>query len=201
MIFQGYNGEISFRDLVKTFTDLYTKANRKLTGSYSIADLKEYSSYERNINLSERIVERINGIYGSFSSAISEKIQAYEDSDLDVSFSSNRILNFFEVDDFNLLLKLHERSRYSHQRCLDKWFMNESNKTENQNPNSNEIDLYKVLGLSPGAKDTEVRSAYKKLALEFHPDKNKDPKAGEKFQAIQSAYETITEQQKLGTSV
>jgi len=51
---------------------------------------------------------------------------------------------------------------------------------------------YRVLGLKPGAKADEVRRAYRKLALQYHPDKNAD-RAGatEKFREIKEAYEAI----------
>ena len=50
-------------------------------------------------------------------------------------------------------------------------------------------DFYKVLGVSKGATDDEIKKAYRKLALKFHPDKNKDPGAEEKFKEIAEAFE------------
>jgi ankyrin repeat protein len=51
---------------------------------------------------------------------------------------------------------------------------------------------YRTLGLPPGAKADAVRSAYRKLALQYHPDKNKDLEgANEKFREIKEAYEAI----------
>jgi len=49
-------------------------------------------------------------------------------------------------------------------------------------------DYYKVLGLSSIATKEEIKKAYRKLALEFHPDKNKSPDAHEKFIEINEAY-------------
>lgn len=51
------------------------------------------------------------------------------------------------------------------------------------------MDYYKVLGLSPGASEEEVKKAYRKLASKHHPDKGGDTA---KFQEIQAAYEAIT---------
>lgn len=50
-------------------------------------------------------------------------------------------------------------------------------------------DLYSVLGVSRSASNKEIKKAYKKLALELHPDKNDAPDANEKFMQINAAYE------------
>ncbi len=53
------------------------------------------------------------------------------------------------------------------------------------------MNLYQVLELKPNASEKDIKNAYKKLALIYHPDKNKDPDAIQKFQQIQSAYEIL----------
>ena len=52
-------------------------------------------------------------------------------------------------------------------------------------------DPFKILGLKPGASPQEIRRAYRSLVKKYHPDKNKDADAQEKFLAIQSAYEQL----------
>ena len=52
-----------------------------------------------------------------------------------------------------------------------------------------EESLYDVLGVSLKADQREIRSAYKKLARQWHPDKNKSPRAQEKILEINKAYE------------
>src|SRR5687767_15834340 len=54
-------------------------------------------------------------------------------------------------------------------------------------------DLYKVLGVSKGASQEEIRRSYRKLARKHHPDANRDdPKAEERFKEIQHAYEILS---------
>lgn len=55
-----------------------------------------------------------------------------------------------------------------------------------------ESKYYKILGLSPGASEKEVRKKYRKLVMIYHPDKNDSPQAEEKFIEITEAYEILT---------
>ena len=58
-------------------------------------------------------------------------------------------------------------------------------------------DLYKVLGVSKGASDEEIKKAYRKLARKYHPDRNPDdPKAEEKFKEVQGAYDVLSDAKK-----
>ncbi|SVB36538.1 uncharacterized protein METZ01_LOCUS189392, partial [marine metagenome] len=53
-------------------------------------------------------------------------------------------------------------------------------------------DPYRVLGVSNDASDAEIKRAYRKLARQYHPDRNPDDAAAEeRFKAIQAAYEDI----------
>ncbi|HJT40885.1 MAG TPA: J domain-containing protein [Sphingobium sp.] len=58
-------------------------------------------------------------------------------------------------------------------------------------------DPYSTLGVARGANEAEIKSAYRKLAKELHPDRNKDnPKAAEKFSAVSSAYDLLSDKDK-----
>lgn len=59
-------------------------------------------------------------------------------------------------------------------------------------------DYYEVLGVSRGATDQEVKSAYRRLALQHHPDRNPDNKeaAEERFKEITEAYSVLADSDK-----
>ncbi|XP_060515949.1 dnaJ protein homolog 1 [Cylas formicarius] len=57
-------------------------------------------------------------------------------------------------------------------------------------------DYYKILGIAKDANDDEIKKAYRKLALKYHPDKNKSPGAEEKFKEVAEAYEVLSDKKK-----
>ncbi|HRN70664.1 MAG TPA: DnaJ C-terminal domain-containing protein [Candidatus Woesebacteria bacterium] len=57
-------------------------------------------------------------------------------------------------------------------------------------------DFYEVLGVSKNATAAEIKSAYRKLALKWHPDKNKEPEAEAKFKEINNAYSVLSDEKK-----
>ena len=57
-------------------------------------------------------------------------------------------------------------------------------------------DFYQILGVERTASDEELKKAYRKMALKYHPDKNKTPGAEEKFKNIAEAYEVLSDKDK-----
>jgi len=59
------------------------------------------------------------------------------------------------------------------------------------------VDPYSTLGVSKGADEKAIKSAYRKLAKELHPDKNKDnPKAADRFSDVTKAYDLLSDEKK-----
>jgi len=60
-------------------------------------------------------------------------------------------------------------------------------------------DYYDVLGVSQGASQTEIKKAYRQLALKYHPDKSQEKDSAEKFKEVNEAYEILSDPKKRKT--
>jgi DnaJ-class molecular chaperone len=60
-------------------------------------------------------------------------------------------------------------------------------------------DYYQILGISKNATAADIKKAYRKLALEYHPDRNKGKEAEEKFKEVNKAYEVLSDPGKRQT--
>lgn len=58
------------------------------------------------------------------------------------------------------------------------------------------INYYEILGVTRNASNDEIKKAYRALALQYHPDKNKSEEASRKFSEISQAYEILSDAQK-----
>lgn len=58
------------------------------------------------------------------------------------------------------------------------------------------VNYYEILSVHKSASDDEIKKAYRKLALKFHPDKNKAPEAEEAFKKVSAAFQCLSDPQK-----
>lgn len=57
-------------------------------------------------------------------------------------------------------------------------------------------DYYKILGVTKSASAADIKRAYRKLSLKYHPDKNPSPDAASKFAEIATAYDVLSDPDK-----
>ena len=58
-------------------------------------------------------------------------------------------------------------------------------------------NYYDTLGIAKSASEAEIKKAYKKLAMQYHPDRNTgDKKAEEKFKEVNEAYQVLSDKEK-----
>ncbi|CAG7894013.1 unnamed protein product [Brassica rapa] len=56
------------------------------------------------------------------------------------------------------------------------------------------LDPFSILGLEPGVSDSDIKKAYRRLSIQYHPDKNPDPEANKYFvESISKAYQALTD--------
>jgi DnaJ-domain-containing protein 1 len=97
--------------------------------------------------------------------------------------------------------QLYEEIEKEYQKKFDEFFKDKSQNEQKfysyssqqskSNSNNWRLPHLETLGLDATANSEDIKKAYRKLAMKWHPDRNKDLKAEETFKAIKSAYENL----------
>jgi DnaJ-class molecular chaperone len=66
----------------------------------------------------------------------------------------------------------------------------------NEEEDEDEVDLYEILGIEPEATDRDIKQAYRKMSVKYHPDKNPGEEAQAKFREVTEAYEILSHKEK-----
>jgi hypothetical protein len=109
--------------------------------------------------------------------------------------AAESLLGDTPLDDMAAVLRLLlERLRNAQRETGEGEKTEQSHNSTGSKPKRPEpADFYEVLGLPKNASASEIKHAYRQLALKYHPDKNKDPEAIQMFLDIQKAYEVLSD--------
>ena len=83
--------------------------------------------------------------------------------------------------------KNQNKRRSGSKKSQNKRHSNHTRSTRTKN------SYYEVLGVSRNASQTDIKKAYQRLAMKYHPDRNKAKNASEKFKEIQKAFQTLND--------
>ncbi len=70
---------------------------------------------------------------------------------------------------------------------------NKKRSSKRTKSNKAKKSYYEILGIRTNASQTEIKKAYQRLAMKYHPDRNKAKNASEKFKEIQKAFQTLSD--------
>jgi hypothetical protein len=165
------------------------------TGKWSYLNFWERSDYVKETYQSQTIDSRLtdNQLYQNCR----EVYINFDEDDSNayvMSFYQLRaMLNILFVREFkNRAEDLGQQYKHKEKQYEEKQYEEKSNSDTNENSNIYE-KYFEILGLKSNATWQEVRTAYRKLVLKVHPDKNKAHSAEESFKEIQDAYEKLHE--------
>jgi len=204
-----------------------TKDNEKLNHLWRI--LKEIESqkekanevfkagkYQEAIELYTKLLE-LDPKNNSFNSTIysnralcyqklNQMMEALRDVNKSISLNERYWKAYVRRGNIYMLLKMYDEARYDYQRVKEAEPSNKDvlkllEEAKKEEQKAKKRDYYQILGIGKEASQDEVRKAYKKLALKWHPDRNntseEQKKMAEKnFRDINDAYSVLSDTQK-----
>ncbi len=196
--YQGYEGKISFYDLVDLFTDLYDRSNHKLEAYYSITDLNDCLRYEKNIKFGKEILERISAVYFTAYVALENKSSESSITGYGLyarlklgSISSFSVSSFLKEDESRGILDGHKIRRNYHEHCIKIWkekFADSSSKAEDKDPNlgsnraQHTYSYPKFSHGNPFNSDNIFKGAFKGYEKMFEESRKKFEGSSRKFE-------------------
>lgn len=137
---------------------------------------------------------------------LNNNMEALKDINKSISLNENYIKAYMRRGNIYMALKMYEEAKYDFQKVKDAEPSNrdavnsleEAKKLEKQ---AKKRDYYKILDLKPDASENDIRKAYKKLALKWHPDRNNESEEQKKmaektFRDINDAYSVLSDAKK-----
>ncbi|KAI7850995.1 hypothetical protein BDC45DRAFT_546399 [Circinella umbellata] len=193
------------RVLVKKARALDTQKD-KGNAAFKSNNLQEaYDAYSSALEIDDQN-DVLNAKLYSNRAAVLQKLKKFDEAledcnkalKLDPDFNkvySRRAACHMELEEYEEAVK-----DYRHLTEIDagnREYRSLLQKAELELKKSQRKDYYKVLGVTKSATDSEIKKAYRKLALQYHPDKNAgDVKAEARFKEVGEAYEILSDSQK-----
>ena len=133
-------------------------------------------------------------------------MEALKDINKSISLNENYIKAYMRRGNIYMALNMYEEAKYDFQKVKDAEPSNRDavkllEEAKKKEKIAKKRDYYKILDLKPDANETDVRKAYKKLALKWHPDRNNESEEQKKmaektFRDINDAYSVLSDPKK-----
>ena len=133
-------------------------------------------------------------------------MEALKDINQSISLNNDYTKAYLRRGNIYMSMKMFEEAKYDFQKVKDKDPSNpDINKllqeAKKEEKSAKKRDYYKILGVTLNANEKEIKTAYKKLAIKWHPDKNNESEesrriAEKNFRDINDAYTVLSDPKK-----
>jgi len=133
-------------------------------------------------------------------------MEALKDINESIRLNENYLKAFLRRGNIYMALEMYEEAKYDFQRVKDKEPGNKEvikllEHAKKEESKAKKRDYYKILGLDKNANENDIKKAYKKLAVKWHPDKNNQSEEAKKlaektFRDINDAYTVLSDPKK-----